>query len=55
MSANYRDIHPGFSPLQLKRMLQKTGLVVDACDVTCREKRSPHFEVITAFAHKNAS
>ena len=55
VSATYRDIHPGFSPPQLKRMLQKTGLVVDACDVTSREKRFPHFEVITAFAHKNAS
>jgi DNA-binding transcriptional ArsR family regulator/2-polyprenyl-3-methyl-5-hydroxy-6-metoxy-1,4-benzoquinol methylase len=52
VSANYRDIHSGFSTLQLKRMLQKAGLSVEACDVTCREKRSPHFEVITAFAKK---
>jgi ArsR family transcriptional regulator len=54
VSATYRDLHPGFSPLQLRRMLQKVGLAIDACDVACREKRSPHFEVITAFAHKNA-
>lgn len=54
VSANYRDVHPGFAPRDLKRMLQKAGLGVDACDVTCREKRSPHFEVITAFAHKSA-
>ncbi len=52
VSANYRDIHPGFSIPQLKRLLQKAGLTVDACDITCREKRAPHFEVITAFAHK---
>ena len=52
VSANYRDIHSGFSIPQLKRMLQKAGLGVDACDITCREKRAPHFEVITAFAHK---
>lgn len=53
VAANYRDLHAGFSTSQLRRMLQKAGLAVDACDVTCREKRSPHFEVITAFAHKN--
>ena len=52
VSANYRDIHPGFSTLQLRRMLQKAGLSVDACDITSREKRAPHFEVITAFARK---
>jgi ArsR family transcriptional regulator len=52
VSASYRDIHSGFSTAQLRRMLQKAGLVIDTCDITCREKRSPHFEVITAFAHK---
>jgi len=53
VSASYRDVHPGFSPAQLRRMLQKAGLAIDACDVTSREKRAPHFEVITAFAHKS--
>lgn len=52
VTANYRDVHPGFSLPHLKRLLQKAGLVVDACDITSREKRAPHFEVITAFAHK---
>lgn len=52
VSAAYRDLHPGFAPAQVKRMLQKAGLSPDACDITCREKRAPHFEVITAFAHK---
>lgn len=54
VTASYRDLHPGFSPPQLRRMLQKAGLAIDSCDVTCREKRSPHFEVITAFARKIA-
>jgi SAM-dependent methyltransferase len=54
VSSNYRDIHCGFSTVQLRRMLHKAGLTVDACEITCREKRSPHFEVITAFAHKNS-
>jgi SAM-dependent methyltransferase len=52
VSAHYRDIHCGFSTSQLRRMLQKAGLAIDACDITCREKRSPHFEVITAFARR---
>jgi SAM-dependent methyltransferase/DNA-binding transcriptional ArsR family regulator len=53
VTANYHDVHAGFSTAQLRRMLQKAGLVVDSCDISCREKRSPHFEVITAFAQKN--
>jgi ubiquinone/menaquinone biosynthesis C-methylase UbiE/DNA-binding transcriptional ArsR family regulator len=52
-TASYGDIQPGFTPSQLRRILQKAGLTVDACDVACREKRQPHFEVIAAFAHKN--
>lgn len=52
VTANYHDIHAGFSTAQVRRMLQKAGLTTDSCDITCREKRSPHFEVITAFAHK---
>jgi ArsR family transcriptional regulator len=52
-TSSYGDVQPGFSPSQLRRMLQKAGMVVDTCDVACREKRQPHFEVITAFAHKN--
>ncbi len=54
VTANYHDVHSGFSAAQLRRMLQKAGLVTDACEITCREKRAPHFEVITAFAHKNS-
>ncbi len=54
VTANYHDIHAGVSAAQLRRMLQKASLVVDCCDVTCREKRSPHFEVVTAFARKDS-
>jgi ArsR family transcriptional regulator len=54
VTAHYHDIHAGFSVAQLRRMLQKPALIVDFCDVTCREKRSPHFEVVTAFARKNS-
>jgi SAM-dependent methyltransferase len=51
-TSSYGDIQPGFAPSQLRRMLQKAGLTVDACDIACREKRQPHFEVLIAFAHK---
>ena len=52
VTASYHDLHSGFSTAQLRRMLQKAGLAVDSCDITCREKRAPHFEIVTAFSHK---
>jgi ArsR family transcriptional regulator len=52
ITASYGDVHPGFSTAQLRRTLHKAGLAVDTCEITCREKRAPHFEIITAFAHK---
>lgn len=53
VTANYGDIHSGFAIAQLRRLLQKAAFSVDACDVACREKRPPHFEIIVAFAHKS--
>jgi SAM-dependent methyltransferase len=53
VTASYGDIQPGFTLAHLRRMLQKARFTVDACGVACREKRQPHFEVITAFAHKS--
>jgi ubiquinone/menaquinone biosynthesis C-methylase UbiE/DNA-binding transcriptional ArsR family regulator len=55
VSASYGDVHPGFPPARVTRMLQKAGFTVESCRVTCREKRAPHFEVVTAFAHKTVS
>ncbi len=52
VTAPYHDIHAGFSQAQMKRMLQKVGLAVELCDITSREKRWPHFEVLTTFAQK---
>jgi hypothetical protein len=54
VSANYGDVHPGFAPARLRRMLQKASFAVECCDVACREKRPPHFETVTAFARKAA-
>jgi SAM-dependent methyltransferase len=52
VTASYGDLHAGFSPPRLRRMLLKAGLAIDACDVACREKRPPHFETVTAFARR---
>jgi ArsR family transcriptional regulator len=44
--------HAGIDPAALRKMLKKSGLEVEQCAVTSREKRPPRFEVVTAFATK---
>jgi ArsR family transcriptional regulator len=48
----YHHLHSGFAPASLKRLLVKAGLTPDRCEVTSREKKPPHFQVVTAFAVK---
>ncbi len=50
----YRHVHPGFAPATLRKMIGRTGLAVDSCAITSRERRQPRFRVVTAFAHKEA-
>jgi SAM-dependent methyltransferase len=50
VTAEYGHIHAGFSPAAVRRLLGAAGLSVSACAVTSREKRAPHFEVVTASA-----
>jgi hypothetical protein len=45
-------VQPGFRPATLKRLAQRAGLVVERCEVTSRERRAPHLNVVTALAHK---
>lgn len=52
VAASYREVHRGFAPDKLRRMLQRAGLAVSRCEVTSREKRPPHFQIVTAFANK---
>jgi SAM-dependent methyltransferase len=52
VTAPYGHLHAGFSAASVRKMLQKAGLAPLAVDVTCREKRLPYFDVITASAHK---
>lgn len=48
----YSHVRFGFDPCELRAMLEAAGFVVDACDVTSREKRPPHFEIISIHARR---
>jgi ArsR family transcriptional regulator len=48
----YGHVHPGFKPAEVGKLLEKAGLAVEQCALTSREKRPPHFQVVTAFATK---
>ena len=55
VTSGYGHVHPGFSPAAIKRLVDKAGLAVASCAITSREKRAPHFQVVTAFATKPES
>jgi SAM-dependent methyltransferase len=55
VTAGYGHVQAGFRPQALRDWLGEVGLVVDRCEVTSREKRSPHFAVVSAFARKTSS
>lgn len=46
----YGHVQAGFDVTRLRSMLR--GLAVEQCEVTSRERRKPHFQVITASARK---
>ena len=50
--AQYDHLQLGFEPEELGEMLTGAGLTVSRCEVTCRERRAPYFEIITIHAHK---
>jgi ArsR family transcriptional regulator len=52
LTAQYGHVQPGFRPATLRRFLQKAGLAVERCEITSRERREPHLNVVTALAHK---
>jgi len=52
-TAPYGHLNQGFRPATLQGWLSRAaGLDVERCEITSREKRSPHFAVISAFARK---
>jgi len=52
VTAPFGHVHAGFAPAVLRRLCTRAGLTVEHCDVTSRERREPHFSVLTAFARK---
>lgn len=50
VTSAYGHLHAGFKPSALRKLIDKSGLEVDSCEVTSRERRAPHFAVVTAFA-----
>jgi ubiquinone/menaquinone biosynthesis C-methylase UbiE len=53
VTAGYGHVNAGFSPRTLHGWLtREAGLVVERCEITSRERRPPHFCIITAFARK---
>src|SRR5262249_6195234 len=51
-TASYGDLHAGFAPAALRRLVQRAGLEVERCEITSRDARPPGFRVVTAFATK---
>ncbi|HLK38350.1 MAG TPA: metalloregulator ArsR/SmtB family transcription factor [Polyangiaceae bacterium] len=49
-TAAYGDVQPGFAVPALRRLLLRGGFEVESCEVSCRDRRPPHYRVITAFA-----
>jgi len=48
----YGHVNLGFSEKELRKYAEKAGLTVQVCEVVTREKRPPHFEVLTLLARK---
>jgi ArsR family transcriptional regulator len=48
----YGHVNLGFSDKELRRFAEKAGLVVSSLETVTREKRPPHFEVISLIASK---
>jgi ArsR family transcriptional regulator len=52
VTAPYGHVHPGFKAAALRRLLARTDLVIERCEVTSRERRDPHFQIVTAVAQR---
>lgn len=52
VAASYGHLQMGFEPAALRYGLERAGLDVTLCDVTARERRAPHFEILSAHASR---
>ena len=48
----YSHVNLGFSDKELRRFVEKAGLTITASETVTREKRPPHFEVISLIGTK---
>lgn len=48
----FGHVNNGFEPAELEKLCRDAGLEVIRCGVTSRERRTPHFEVVTFTATK---
>jgi ubiquinone/menaquinone biosynthesis C-methylase UbiE/DNA-binding transcriptional ArsR family regulator len=48
----YGHVNLGFSEKELRRFVEKAGLVLQSAETVTREKRPPHFEVVSLMARK---
>ena len=48
----FGHINLGFTAKELRRFVDRTGLELQSCETVTREKRPPHFEVISLIAGK---
>lgn len=51
----FNHVNLGFTADELREGLCKAGFEVPFCEITHREKRAPHFRVLTAYADRNAA
>jgi ArsR family transcriptional regulator len=50
----YNHVQPGFQPRALRALFERAGFEIAFCEVTSREKRPPHFEILTLYAERLA-
>ena len=48
----YGHVNLGFSHRDLRRFVEKAGLALQSAETVTREKRPPHFEVVSLMARK---
>jgi ArsR family transcriptional regulator len=48
----YNHVQPGFQPRALRALFERAGFEIRFCEVTSREKRPPHFEILTPYAER---
>ncbi len=54
-TAAFGHRHPGFAPAALEQLLAGAALEPLQCAITSRERKKPHFEVVTALAIKTGA